>query len=633
MHLAPSAQADARSITPYKVKSPLTLPQAQLARGDTTPQSAVTASNLAVARARCALLRACLRIADVSTLLSAFRRWQLHPCAALANNSVHGVGEASANIAGAHSIRAAKKPAMANPLACVQNGSSAGALLLVFCALSASTAPRRVGAMQLAVRAWQLAIHLLYAEELCAERLLERILLRSPCTPLPPSQNAGNTIHTRSMDLEDIQLTEARRSVLLSAVRAANALHCRLVQTALWRWWFAVDSMALRVALEAGQCDSRRFNQLLVRTHAYVISRLLRASAGIRAHAHCKRAWTQWAAIIEVGNGCDNLVNQWARVADSCSAGLRTRHASCTEMPLVDLRLPPTVVPSAHCQRGVTHGVIHNDLSPARGPRTNTGMHAFASPHLRDAMNDCQNDGILSAFTESVADVKDVSPASAASFTTQQLQMQLAAAEAVLGSTKQDTLQAQCAIYTEVSAQAPSVESLHPEAHSTTLRARLGIEHERALQDKQRPSLLAMQLREAKAEAGCAKRSETPALLAGKEADAARIEHHVGLEEHATTVVETEARLSEADGEASPPTCESSYISVPPLGWGGRHAWESLGAWQAAARAALLAAVQGSILAELFDAAREAFMLWQAITLFSITTQRRTSASDAGAGR
>ena len=49
---------------------------------------------------------------------------------------------------------------------------------------------------------------------------------------------------------------------------------------------------------------------------------------------------------------------------------------------------------------------------------------------------------------------------------------------------------------------------------------------------------------------------------------------------------------------------------MPPLGWGGSAAWESHAEWQAASRAALLAAVQGALLAELLDAAREAFLVW-----------------------
>jgi hypothetical protein len=70
---------------------------------------------------------------------------------------------------------------------------------------------------------------------------------------------------------------------------------------------------------------------------------------------------------------------------------------------------------------------------------------------------------------------------------------------------------------------------------------------------------------------------------------------------------------------SSPPSPSSlpfhtSYISVPPLGWGSRAAeFESREAWQVASRAALLAAVQGTVLAELLDAARDAFMIWFAV--------------------
>jgi hypothetical protein len=79
---------------------------------------------------------------------------------------------------------------------------------------------------------------------------------------------------------------------------------------------------------------------------------------------------------------------------------------------------------------------------------------------------------------------------------------------------------------------------------------------------------------------------------------------------------------------SSPPSPSSlpfhtSYISVPPLGWGSRAAeFESREAWQVASRAALLAAVQGTVLAELLDAARDAFMIWFAVASDDVSPAR-----------
>ena len=85
---------------------------------------------------------------------------------------------------------------------------------------------------------------------------------------------------------------------------------------------------------------------------------------------------------------------------------------------------------------------------------------------------------------------------------------------------------------------------------------------------------------------------------------------------------------------SSPPSPSSlpfhtSYINAPPLGWGSRAAdFESREAWQAASRAALLAAVQGTVLAELLEAARDAFMIWFAVAIGDVSPARLNYGQD-----
>ena len=105
--------------------------------------------------------------------------------------------------------------------------------------------------------------------------------------------------------------------------------------------------------------------------------------------------------------------------------------------------------------------------------------------------------------------------------------------------------------------------------------------------------------------------------------------------------VELQGALQERQPEARRPTSLSSppspsslpfhtsYINAPPLGWGSRAAdFESREAWQAASRAALLAAVQGTVLAELLEAARDAFMIWFAVAIGDVSPARLNYGQD-----
>ena len=105
--------------------------------------------------------------------------------------------------------------------------------------------------------------------------------------------------------------------------------------------------------------------------------------------------------------------------------------------------------------------------------------------------------------------------------------------------------------------------------------------------------------------------------------------------------VELQVALQERQPEARRPTSLSSppspsslpfhtsYINAPPLGWGSRAAdFESREAWQAASRAALLAAVQGTVLAELLEAARDAFMIWFAVAIGDVSPARLNYGQD-----